>query len=534
MAADDTIVLERRVPLEVAIGASVTAETAVPNLDVVVGEYRLSLTIEIADDTYPVASVTVSVVGQSVEAGLAADVSQRVLVYVGGNPFDTAGRARRMQFVADALGGTGSIVKTTTDPIEFGKLYRSGQWTTHVVLTEAPVLLPLLADELREGVYRGNGLVFVQWGPGASVSLETAIGGKVVGRLPGRSHTAAFVGSDLGPGQNLAVPASVVRLSATGGTVVATWENGVPAVLVNQLGEGRSVTLAFDPSTIAGTSGHGLLAAAVGYVAPQASVPTDAGRVVSLAVALHNPTSVAQTVDVALELPPGIVVAGVDDAPVQVAPPVWQVTVGAGATVPLRFQVVLPDVDGTYEIRATVRAGGVLLAEQPAITVVVPGSVSDTLGEAIATLDVLQVAPGDRGHVRSGLALLRVAQRADDHLLGLEIKIRALAEAGEKLGRVEDVDVAAVRAAAGSVLAAAERQCFARVEGLEATRRHATPRIAAATWPRPNIRVTRSKVARANVGSCVQRRLARSAGEKPAGVRVRSPVAWMAGRTETE
>ena len=32
---------------------------------------------------------------------------------------------------------------------------------------------------------------------------------------------------------------------------------------------------------------------------------------------------------------------------------------------------------------------------------------------------------------------------------------------------------------------------------------------------------------------CVQRRLARSAGASPAGVKVRSLVAWMAGRRET-
>src|SRR5664279_5161296 len=33
---------------------------------------------------------------------------------------------------------------------------------------------------------------------------------------------------------------------------------------------------------------------------------------------------------------------------------------------------------------------------------------------------------------------------------------------------------------------------------------------------------------------CVQRRLACSAGDRPAGARVRSPVAWIAGRRETE
>ena len=37
-----------------------------------------------------------------------------------------------------------------------------------------------------------------------------------------------------------------------------------------------------------------------------------------------------------------------------------------------------------------------------------------------------------------------------------------------------------------------------------------------------------------HVRLCVQRRLACSVGDKPAGARVRGPVAWIAGRRETE
>src|ERR1700756_441751 len=52
------------------------------------------------------------------------------------------------------------------------------------------------------------------------------------------------------------------------------------------------------------------------------------------------------------------------------------------------------------------------------------------------------------------------------------------------------------------------------------------------SWQRSNIgsRVTREGHARL----CVQRRLGCSAGDKPAGARVRSPVVWIAGWRETE
>src|SRR5208282_4005515 len=65
-------------------------------------------------------------------------------------------------------------------------------------------------------------------------------------------------------------------------------------------------------------------------------------------------------------------------------------------------------------------------------------------------------------------------------------------------------------------------------QGLDRVRQAARPRLAVRhpRWEpyagRPHVRL------------CVQRRLACSAGERPAGVRIRSPVVWIAGWRETK
>ncbi len=67
---------------------------------------------------------------------------------------------RRTAFVQASLAGTGVVLKVTPNPLEFALLFRSGLWNTFVFVTDGPLLVPLLADELREAVFRGDGLVY--------------------------------------------------------------------------------------------------------------------------------------------------------------------------------------------------------------------------------------------------------------------------------------------------------------------------------------------------------------------------------------
>src|SRR5271165_2124222 len=54
------------------------------------------------------------------------------------------------------------------------------------------------------------------------------------------------------------------------------------------------------------------------------------------------------------------------------------------------------------------------------------------------------------------------------------------------------------------------------------------------TPPRANLSREEPDAGKLHVRVCVQRRLACSAGERPAGARVRSPVVWIAGWRETK
>ena len=157
MDSGNAVVAQAETPGTVPLNGSTDVSASISPLDVPPGDYQLDLWMVLADQAHPVASTPLAVTGQTIEAALGKDLTPRVLVYVGGAPGDTAGRARRMAFVQASLAGSGAFVKTTSDPIEFARLFRSGTWNTHVVMTDVPLLLPLLADELREAVFRGDG-----------------------------------------------------------------------------------------------------------------------------------------------------------------------------------------------------------------------------------------------------------------------------------------------------------------------------------------------------------------------------------------
>ena len=465
VAPDHTIAAHATKPAEVPLGGSANVEASIDPLDVPPGDYELQLGIDVRDRGYPVARSPLTVTGAGLEADIAPDPTARVLVYLGGNAADTGGRARRASFVEASLAGAGARLKTTADPLEFARLFRSGLWNTFVFMTDAPILAPLLGDELREAVFRGDGVVYVPWkGSGASRELAPALGARVDGQLPGADHTLTVLAGPLGPAQTLVVPEPAARLRLSGATLVGTMDANVPVLTVNAFGQGRDVTMAFDPAVPPGDPARsaleGLFARSVLYAVPGQARVAAARTVVPLAVVLDNPGGSARSIEVSLSLPNGVTAAGVDDSPVSTDPVAWQVELAAGGHTVLRCQLVLPDQAGMYTIESTVRLNGQAVGDPPTFSLAVAGSTAETLATVIADLELLDVAPGSRGHLQAAIALLHVAQRLPAGLVGLEGQIRLAAEAGEKLGRIQGANVSELRGEIDRLIAGWERASY--------------------------------------------------------------------------
>jgi hypothetical protein len=465
VAHDQTIAARASTPAEVPVGAATDLSATIDPLDVQPGDYQVALELELEGRPHPVATTPLTVAGAGVEAEIAADLTPRALVYLGGQPLDPAGDARRAAFVGASLVGTGVVFRTTADPVEFARLFRSGLWNTHVVMTDAPFVGPLLGDELRETVFRGDGLGEVAWKPaGVRRELEPALGAAARGQMAGGVHELRILDGPLGPAATLTLHGSAVRFELAGATLAGTVATS-PVLATNDFGRGRAVTMGFDPAVApedpARPPLQDLFARTVLHAAPREARPVAPGTVLPLAVRVENPGATASSVAVSLSLPPAVHLAGVEDAPASTDPPTWRLELPAGGARLLRFEVVVPDEPGSYAIGSAVEVGGHPLADPPSLVLDVTRSSEDALASVIGELDACAAPPADRGHVQAAVSHLRHAQAQDaSTLAGLEARIHFAVAASEKLGKVEGIDVDPFRSEIALLIAAWERRSF--------------------------------------------------------------------------
>ncbi len=483
VAPDSTIGARYLTPVTIPLGGSADFSLPVSALAAPPGDYRLELRVEVGTDEFLVATSTFSVLN-ALRATLGTDLTPRVLVYLPREERDEHDEdgVNRAAFVQHSLQGTGAFLKVTSSHEELERELRSGVWNTHVLMGKEPVS----ADELREAVFRGDGLVVVQWQGTSKAELDEALGARIQGGLPGENHTLAILDGPLGPAQTLALHAQAAKLQVQGATRAGIADQSVPILCVHPFGQGRTVAMAFDPAVASGDPSRSaleaLFARSVAYAAPHVARAPAAGTVVPLALVLNNPGTEPRGVTVTIALPFGVSIASVEDRPTQSGSLDWAVTVTGGASLGLRFQVLLPDVVGHYELTSTVKVAGVSIGSSPSLVLEVTRTVEGALGDAIAVLEATDVAPEDHGHLQSAIAHLQTAQGTGEDTPGLEARIRLAMEADEELAGIQSADLGPVRAAVDRVVAAWERMWFELVGEEQTRERRIGKRDRLASW----------------------------------------------------
>ncbi len=466
VAADRTIVASTGAPFALPLEGVAQAAGRVDPLAASPGEYRLSLSIEALQASHPVAERTLVVRGEGLTGAIGSDLAARVLVWGGVAEHE---RHKREALVAQGLGAAGVRHRFARSPVEFLRLLRSGEWNVHVLWADTPLVTPLWADELREAVFRGDGLVLLHWREDCRSGLEEALGARVTSRLGRGRHRLSLLDEPLGPAATLDVFGPAARLQATTARVAATFEGGDPAIATHAFGRGRAVLFSFDPATPErapdGGALSGLLARATAHVAPVAEPPPAPGVVLPLVVELRNESSSPTDAEVRLLLPPEVRLAGADEAPVSLDPVRWQSTVEAQASRWLGFRVIAPDAAGSFAIEVEITSPG--LVDQASRVVSIEASAQAVLSGLIAELRATSVAASDDRWLRLAVARLCAAEALrGGGLMALEARIRLAVEAASLLGRIGSVPLGEARLSTSLLIAGWERLWFERSGGL--------------------------------------------------------------------
>ncbi|GMV27894.1 MAG: hypothetical protein AMXMBFR59_00190 [Rhodanobacteraceae bacterium] len=399
--------------------------------------------------TAPTASVTV-------EQGLSA--ASRVLVLVRcedancvDDPICTAGRAAQLEQLLAALGVEHRVVD---DADAFEQALRSGRYTTYWISGGAAPLAYRLAEELREAVFRGDGLIVDGAHQSRNTLLDPVLGVNFVERLAANDPGVVVgdgslyaAGSYLGRGAAQHYAAAGAQVQGRFGDAGST-----PAVFSHVYGAGRTLLFALDlPASLADVAQAGawtdVLRRSFRHVAPPAAASPVGKAYVPLRTTVTN-TGAALELEVTMALPAGVQAETAQPtASASTATALtWRVALAAGETRVFDAGLRLPDADANH--RVLTRIGRVVGSDVIPLAdreLVLPArSLADVAAEATALVEALAVTPAEQAARAGALADLGQAVLLQGQGRR-EAAVAALLDAGERLATISGAGAAAAR-----------------------------------------------------------------------------------------
>ncbi|MDX1487939.1 MAG: hypothetical protein R3268_07055, partial [Acidiferrobacterales bacterium] len=349
------------------------------------GEYACVLRARIGEtlETLASAPFTLTVPPIRITAGMQIGARGRLLVLIdaldkngndgdphgpNGAPGLTAQRALLESLISGA-GWSHTIVDSADD---FARELRSGGYTVYALFAEDEMLSDRVQEELREAVFRGEGLVVAGLHDTRQQELDGPLGVRIAGNA-GQASTIAVQSDTLRVNGSVALIAkdNALRAELMAAASAGIYEGGDVAVTTHSYGAGRSVFAGFDLLATATRDGNAsfaaeLLAAALAYVHPSVITQT-AGDVVPVEIALQN-EGIATPVTVSLPVPSGTTLidpgTGTFDDVARTLN--WSFSLAQGEMRTLEFWLQLPGEPGTLTLQASVTANGMPLAEPSA------------------------------------------------------------------------------------------------------------------------------------------------------------------------
>jgi hypothetical protein len=374
--------------------------------------------------------------------------------------------AEQRAFLEARLAEAGWSYTLARDAETFAAELRSGGYALYALLSEKVKLGGTLQKELREAVFRGEGLVVAGLHDERNGGLDAALGIKFR-RHRRRADALVLEHSELHPAgrADLWTERLVLPAEPAGAHVVGHFEGDfppsdatAPAVSIHDYGAGRSVYLGFDllaEATYAGADGllgH-LLLATLEYAHPS-ELPRFAGAVVPLSLGLDN-LGIATPGRVVIELPAALEVLDPGAAQPEAGGLVCPFDLAEEDRAILRFWVRLPEGLDPISLEARIETGvGPEWAEHARVPLEILPRPAPTLDDALGLLSAL--AAQEHGYEKA----LRYLERAEQALARAdpERALRKLVRAADELVKIADPDVFEARQAVDGAIWSVARQ----------------------------------------------------------------------------
>jgi len=470
--AGETVLQTWTVPANLPMSQTQPFNVVWASTGAVPGTYGATLSLRLGDQERPLGTTTFTLTELTVKLDVQQQlaVGGNVLVLVACQPADqpdeTTCRQRKAQQIDALLIKVGVPHMLAKSVEEFRFLMRTGEYDAYWISGGSDHLGHLLANELREAVIRGDGLIVDGDHDSRNGLLNDALGVKYQGKLPNRQHTVTMLDTDLFDAGQFDVTDRSIRFTPVGAITHGRFTNGDGAVLTNAYGLGRSVTFAFDfVSTVQGSTSatvmEAVLDAALKHVLPDEAGGIAAGQLVGVLTTVRN---------LAADTPAWLKVQAPAPLSLDDTTPTantfalheasWVFNLAAAQERQFLSWVLAPDTDGAFVFTATVGHG-------PQVGMNVLDSVGTTLNVVSSAtlrqqlLDTLSALQPLRAHERNAkdqaIAEILAAQ---DLLAGgqYEAAMEALIRARDLLVSITTVDVSQARLALSQYLGFVERR----------------------------------------------------------------------------
>ncbi|MHB1142347.1 MAG: carboxypeptidase regulatory-like domain-containing protein [Sulfuricaulis sp.] len=345
-----------------------------------------------------------------------------------------------------------TITETADD---FTRELRTGGYSVYALFSEGEKLAEQVQKELREAVFRGEGLLEAGSHDQRQGRIDEALGIKYIGQYMNATMLEMTLSPLHAGGQEAFIfDDKELRAERQGaqsaGRYLGESGDGRDAVTYHEYGAGKSVYAGFDLLAQATAAGEqslftALLLNSLNYVHP-ANLTAISGAVIPVDIVLTN-QGVAAQVKVQLALPAGTTLIDAGTAQVADGVMTWETALAVGESKTLTFWLRLP-APGQLTLTATVSAGvnsqSLRLVAEPNMTL--PVNDPESLTSVMNRIDTLlsnqnpnsQSLKQARKFVEKALGHLHPALAIDD-----------LLKAADSLVGITDADVVAIRVAIG-------------------------------------------------------------------------------------